>query len=83
MKDICGMLVVLSVVHGVEGRDHTFVHGVFQDEFDAKMIADEVEKDRSYIEEEGYDMDEVAGVTVHISVIPAGIRVNEYVPKIM
>ncbi len=75
------MLVVMSIVHSMQGYDHTFLHGVFQDEFQANRVADEVQRDRSYIEEEGYDLTEIVGVTVHISVIPMGVRVNEYIPK--
>lgn len=75
------MLVVLSIVHLAGGQDNMFLHGVFQDEIDARETAQEVKHDRNYILNEGYDMEEVVGVTVHVSVIPMGIRVDEYIAK--
>jgi hypothetical protein len=75
------MLVVLSIYHCKNGRDYSFVHGVFPCPKEAKRIADEVRLNPAYILEEGYEYNELEdrGISVSIVSVPMGIRVNEYV----
>jgi hypothetical protein len=75
------LYVVISVFHAANGRDRTFLHGVFQDYPEALEVAVEVEQDKSYIVEEGYPLSDCdRGVSVYISGIPFGVRVNDFVP---
>lgn len=76
------MLIVLSIYHCADGRDYTFIHGVFQDEQVAIKVANDVRLNPSYIAEEGYDYDDQndRGITVEIMTVPGGVRINEFVP---
>lgn len=76
------MFVVISVWHG-EGRDRTFLHGVFEEEHEAKEIMADVRRDHTYVEDEGYSLDEGMEHSVYISEIPLGIRVNEFIPTVI
>lgn len=76
------MYVVISVAH-LTNRDRTFVHGIFQDKRAAEQVAQDVERDFNYIIEEGYEVTSDTEVSVYISDIPMGVRVNDFVPTIV
>lgn len=76
------MYVVISTVH-LPNHDRTFVHGVFQDVGIAQQTARDVETDLSYVEEEGYTVPPDTVVSVYISDIQMGVRVNDFVPTIL
>lgn len=75
------MYVVISTVH-LPNHDRTFVHGIFQDMGIAKEVAHNVETDLSYVTEEGYHVSSDTEVSVYISDIPMGVRVNDFVPTV-
>lgn len=73
--------IVLSVFHSADGRDRTFVHGVFQCHDKAQKTAKRVEEDPSYIVEEGYLLSrDDRGISIYICDIPMEIPVNEFIP---
>lgn len=76
------MYVVISVAH-LPRHDRTFVHGVFQDKRQAEQVATDVESNHEYIRDEGYIVPPDTQVSVYISDIPMGIRVNDFVPTIL
>lgn len=76
------MYVIVSIAH-LKDHDRTFIHGVFQDYAEARRVAKEIEGDTQYIINEGYTLsEEDFGVSVYISDIPMGVRVNDFVPTI-
>lgn len=75
------MYVVVSTVH-LPDHDRTFVHGIFQDKSIAQSVCDDIESDLSFVEEEGYIVPPNTEVSVYISDIPMGVRVNDFVPTI-
>lgn len=76
------MYVVISIAH-LPDHDRTFIHGIFQEKRKAEQVADEVENDQTYIREEGYLVPQNTQVSVYISDIPMGVRVNDFVPTIL
>jgi len=78
------MFVVVSVAH-LDGRDRTFLHGVFQDWKLAEEVRGDIESgDWKYIEREGYSLDGCAAiVSVYIADLPLECRVDEFVPTIL
>ncbi len=73
--------IVLSVFHAANGRDRTFVHGVFQCYDKAQKTVEKVEKDPSYILQEGYQLSrEDRGISVYVCDIPMEVHVNEFIP---
>jgi hypothetical protein len=73
------LYVVISIWHS-QKRDHTFVHGIFDELTEAEKIEANVINDRSFIENEGYDLRETEGLSTYISKLPYCQRVNDYVP---
>lgn len=76
------MYVVISIAH-LPDHDRTFVHGVFQAITQARQVAEDVENDTSYIRDEGYIVLPDTHISVYISDIPMGVRVNDFIPTIM
>ena len=74
--------VVISVWHG-QGRDRTFLHGVFENKWDADDVASSVQCDQTYVEEEGYPLEEGVEHSVYVSEIPFDLRVNEFIPTVL
>lgn len=76
------MYVVISIAH-LPDHDRMFIHGIFQEKRKAEQVANEVENDQTYIREEGYLVPQNTQVSVYISDIPMGVRVNDFVPTIL
>lgn len=78
------MFVVVSVAH-LDGRDRTFLHGVFQEYQRAVAVRDDIESGAwDYIAREGYSLDGVeAVVSVYVADLPTECRVDEFVPTVM
>lgn len=76
------MYVVISTAH-LPDHDRTFVHGIFQDKREAEAVAEDVEQNHEFVREEGYVIKDDTTVSVYISNIPMGIRVNDFVPTIL
>lgn len=74
--------VVISVWHG-QGRDRAFLHGVFENKWEAEDVVKSVERDQTYVEEEGYPLDEGEELSTYISEIPFDHRVNEFIPTVL
>lgn len=74
--------VVVSVWHG-QGRDRTFLHGVFENEWEAEEIALDVEHNQDYVEKEGYPLSEGMETSVYVSKLPFGFRVDDFVPTVL
>lgn len=73
------MYVVISVVH-LARYNRVFVHGIFQDRQEASKVAEDIENDLTFVTEEGYELSrEDRGISVYVSDIPMGVRVNDLV----
>lgn len=73
------LYVVISIWHS-KSRDFTFLHGVFEEMSEAQKVVDNVNSDISFIEKEGYDINDGEGISTCISEVPYCRRVNEYIP---
>ena len=76
------LYVVVSVWHA-EGRDRTFLHGVFDDYEVATKIKQDVRMDLEYVEREGYDISHGEYHSVSILEMPFDVRVNQFVPTVV
>lgn len=76
------MYVVISTAH-LSDHDRTFVHGIFQDQREAEAIAYDVRHNWDFIREEGYVSDADTVVSVYVSNIPMGVRVDDFVPTLL
>lgn len=76
------MFVVVSVVH-LPDHDRTFIHGIFQDRSIAEEVATEVAEDTAFVQLEGYVVPPNTEVSVYVSDIPMGVRVDDFVPTIL
>jgi hypothetical protein len=74
--------VVVSVWHG-EGRDRTFLHGVFDDLVTAEQVSHTVAEDHSYIQEEGYALEHTQGHSTYIAYLPRNQPVTDFVPTML
>ena len=73
------LYVVISIWHS-RNRDYTFVHGVFDEIIEAEKIEASVINDISFVQKEGYDINETEGLSTYISKIPYCQRVDDFVP---
>lgn len=73
------LYVVISIWHS-RSRDYTFVHGVFDEIIEAEKIEASVINDISFVQKEGYDINETEGLSTYISKIPYCQRVDDFVP---
>ena len=71
--------VVTSVWHG-NGRDRTFLHGVFQDILQAEEVALHVKNNLEYVAAEGYALHQTTAHSTYIATIPMNTHVNDFVP---
>jgi hypothetical protein len=71
--------VVISIWH-TNKKDYTFVHGVFEDMNAAEEVMHDVSSDYSFVEKEGYTLQDHEGISTYISIIPYAKRVNDFVP---
>lgn len=73
------LYVVISIWHS-RNRDYTFVHGIFDEIIEAEKIEASVINDISFIQKEGYDVNDTEGLSTYISKLPYCQRVNDFVP---
>jgi hypothetical protein len=73
------LYVVISIWHSRQ-RDYTFVHGIFDEIIEAEKIEASVINDISFVQKEGYDINETEGLSTYISKIPYCQRVDDFVP---
>ena len=73
------LYVVISIWHS-KSRDFTFVHGVFEEMDQAQKVVDDIQTNMSFIEKEGYDLNDSEGLSTYISHVPYCQRINDYVP---
>lgn len=74
--------VVVSVWHS-QGRDRTFLHGVFNDLLEAETVSNAVNEDHEYISEEGYCLRKTEAHSTYIAILPMNKHVNDYVPTVI
>jgi len=74
--------IVISVWHGYN-KNAIFVHGAFDSLYDAELVLSEIQKNKKFIEDEGYDLNEEQCQTVYISTIPYNSFVSDYVPTLV
>lgn len=73
------LYVVISIWHS-KSRDFTFIHGVFEELDEAQKVMNDVQADISFVEKEGYNLNDSEGLSTYISKVPYCQRVNDYVP---
>lgn len=74
--------VVVSVWHG-QGRDRTFLHGVFLDQVEAEFVSHKVVDDHQYVADEGYALEKTTAHSTYIAALPLNTHVNDFVPTVV